>query len=517
MILQRLLLHAGLVVGLISPGLPVNAAEEFRPVSQTELDKFYSEADRRVGVTVKTAEVLNRVNPAFLGVNMSYFLTTDEMWKKYGFNDKLRAGRIGALRYPGGHETGFLHWEHPGVNGYEDLWAPEEQHGTAPYRGRFQTTWVSPDKWATNESFMNFDEFMKVCTETGAEPIVGINLSSGRKYNRQKDGIDEALRWLRYCKEKNYAVKYWFLECEPWHRENNYTFTEKEYSEDVLAYGRAIKKEFPDVKLIINPTGPDGYRHTEWLSGLIRETKEVVDYIDYHWYWEWNTGSFDMWRKQTPVGLSNAGVSYAEAVELVRKACAQAGAPNIGVVILEWNLAPSQQNQTFSESLSALVQAEILMQYLESRVELTCLWPLIWASSRDVWPEQDFFPGVVTLDPPYNPTRSMDLFRMLAPVQGSDRVLSSTDSPDAPVIAVVHEDKLHVYCLNKSSRRRRITVTLDRAATTVANPEYFALKNQVMMTLDTEQTGPDSIRFFAEPYSFNAIELSLTKEGTTTK
>lgn len=496
----------------IAGGAPLHAAEdEFRPVPKAELDQFYAAPDRRVGVTVTTAEVKHRVNPAFLGVNLSHFLTTDDMWARYAFNDKLRTGGVGALRYPGGHETGFFHWEHPGVNGYEDLWAPKEEHGTAPYRGRFQTTWVHPDEWATNETFMNFDEFMAVCRETGAEPVVGINLSSGRKYNRRQEGIDEALRWLRYCKEKGYAVRYWFLECEPWHRENNYTFTEKEYSEDVLAYGRAIKAEFPDVKLIINPTGPDGYRYTEWLSGLIRETKEVVDYIDYHWYWEWNTGTFDLWREQTPVGLSNAGVSYGEAVELVRKACEAAGAPHIGVMVLEWNLAPSLHNQTYNESLSALIQAEILMQYLDARVEMTCLWPLVWSSSRDVWPEQDLFPSLVTLDPPYEPTRTMDLFRMMAPVQGSELVRVASDQKDAPTIVARSGDTLRVYCLNKSQRRRRVTVSFDTAVGAPSSAEYFALKNQVMLTSDAQLATSTTLQFHAEPFSFNTITLPLAK------
>jgi hypothetical protein len=215
------------------------------------------------------------------------------------------------------------------------------------------------------------------------------------------------------------------------------------------------------------------------------------------------------------VGLRNAGVSYAEAVELVRKACAEAEAPHIGVVVLEWNLGASDHTAIFNEALSALVQAEIVMQYLEARVELTCLWPLLWSSSRDVWPEQGFFPSLVTLDPPHEPTTTLDLFRMLSPIQGADRISTQADTPDAPVMAVVRGDTVHLYCLNKSSRRRRVTATLDQPAAIVEKGEYFAVKNQVMLTFDAEQAAPDTVRFFVEPYSFNTLELKLTKQGTT--
>jgi hypothetical protein len=339
------------------------------------------------------------------------------------------------------------------------------------------------------------------------EPVVGINLSSGRKHDRQQDGIDEALRWLRYCQEKDYDVTYWFLECEPWHRENNYTFTEEEYSEDVLAYGRAIKAEFPHVKLITNPTGPHGFRNTEWLAGIIRETKEVVDYIDFHWYWEEKRGSFDIWRGQTPIGFSDKGESYLDAIAKAREAIKLAGADEMGVVVLEWNLAPSDHQQTFSQSMTALVQAEILMQYLHAGVELTCLWPLVWESSRDVWPEQDFFPSIITLEAPHHTTRTHDLFRMLAPVQGSDFVASTIDVDDGLAVACARGDVLHVYILSKSDKRRRVTIDIDRAITSIDGAEAIAMRNQVVVPVDATIASPRQLQFHAEPFSFNAITL----------
>lgn len=198
--------------------------EALKPTDQQQLDEFYAAPQRHVTVQIHSKEKLHSVEPGFLGINLSYFNTTDEIWDTYHFQEKLKAAGVGALRYPGGEETSFFHWRHPGVNGYEDIWDPNQTHGSAPGRGRFQTTWISPEKWSTNEAFMDFDEFMETCIALGAEPIVGINLSSGRKHDRRADGIAEALDWMRYCKRKDYKVTYWFLDNEPWHGEAGYTF-----------------------------------------------------------------------------------------------------------------------------------------------------------------------------------------------------------------------------------------------------------------------------------------------------
>lgn len=513
--MHRMLAPLLLSLGLVLLALPAALAEgeEFEAITPAQVDEFYSRENRRVMVDVSTADVLHDISSAFLGVDLSYFNATDEIWEGHGFNEKLRRAGVGSLRYPGGHETGFFHWEHPGVNGYEDRWAPKEQHGYAPYRGPFQTTWVHPDEWDTNESFMDFDQFMEACHAIGAEPVVGINLSSGRKYDRYQEGIDMALRWLRYCEEQGYDVKYWFLECEPWHKENNYTFTDEEYIEDTLAYGRALKAEFPDIKLITNPLGGRNFVNTEWLAWIIGETKEVVDYIDIHWYWAWHEGSFDHWLEHTPIGFHHYGprhqMGYAEGVEMIREAAREAGAPDMGVMVLEWNIAPSNHTQTFRQSLTAVIHGEILMEYMRADVEITNLWTLLWSSRREVWSEQDYFPGIVTLDPPYEPTLSLDLFRLLSPVQGAKYLQASADRDDMIVASTLDDDVLQLYNLNKNVLRRRVTVNLDRDVASVEHAEYIALKHHVTLEPEVELLDSRTIRFFTEPFSFNAMTLKL--------
>jgi hypothetical protein len=336
--------------------------EGFKP--SADLHRFYSETGRCAHVTITTQQ-LHCVSEYFLGINTSYFNDTDEIWKTHNIPATLNKAGIRALRYPGGEEASFFHWEHPGVNGYEDLWDDPKQHGYSRKRGPFQTTWVDPSKWATNEDFMNFDEFMAHCRTIGAEPVVGLNLSSGARHNRQDEGVEEALRWMRYCKEKDYKVTYWFLDNEPWNFEAAHQMYAKPYAAECVRYGKAIKAEFPEVKLIANPFSSETYNAWNEVKYFVREAGDYVDYIDIHYYWEWGRSSFQRWQGTTPLETGdkwkheNLIRTYQEDFALLRKAFAEAGHPEMGLMVLEWNIAPSDESLVFSQAANALIPAAV--------------------------------------------------------------------------------------------------------------------------------------------------------------
>jgi hypothetical protein len=487
--------------------------EKFEPTSKEQLNKFYSTPERSVTVTIHEGRKLHSIENGFLGMDVSYFNVTDEIWKKYNILEKLKTAGVGSLRYPGGMETEFFHWEHPGVNGYEDLWDPNEKHGTSRGRGRFQATWVPPDKWSINKNFMDFDEFMRACIALKAEPIVGLNLTSGVKHNRHKEGLDEALRWLRYCKKKNYKVTYWYLDTEPWNGGSSYTFKDMEYADEVCAYGAALKAEFPNIKLIANPTSSTTYNYWDWLEKFIVKTRGFVDFIDVHWYWASGKGSFDYWLKNTPLQTGDKWKkeewdrSYAEDIRLIKEACKRAGEPNMGLVALEWNIGPSNGSEILSQQLIAVIQAEILMEYLRDDVRLTCLWTLLWQSSRDVWSEQDLFPSIITQEPPFAPTLTLDMFRMFSPVRGKTVIASESSNKDLPVVAASDKAGHRILLIiNKNPLRRKVSINLDEKAGKVS-AEMLGLKNQVCRQQQVNVENEKGLAFYAEPFSFTAIRI----------
>ena len=485
----------------------------FQPATQTP--DLYEEPYRQINIRINPQRTLGRVSEHFLGSNLSYFNDTDEIRQQARYDRVLAEAGVTALRYPGGEETSFFHWRHPGVDGYEDLW--DQMYGASGQpdtRGPFQTTRVGPEHWQDNQSFLDFDEFIRLCQNVGAEPVVGLNLSSGRAHNRIEEGLEEALAWIRYARDQGYDVQYWFLDNEPWHHEAKYTFEiETEYADDVLLFGNAIKKEFPEAKLIVNPVSWQHGDETAFLAEFFRKTGHVVDFIDLHLYWAWGLGSWDRWRENTPLPANDRWsqeddkATISSQLDQVRMALERAGHPDIGVMVLEWNLGPSPHTLMFSEQAEALVQADILLELMKQNVEMTAIWPLLWQTRREVWPEQDHFPSLIQQQAPFEPTATRRLFSMLSPLQGGTRLAASASHRDTPTLAVRSEDgTLHVVILNKSAVRRKLMITVGESP----EQEGFIIDTLDLRSVANE--GNPRKRLFEDsfvpPYSCSVVQIS---------
>lgn len=476
------------------------------PVTPEKSEEFYARPNRSATIRVTRDKTVRAVSPGFLGINLSNFSDTTDVWKNYKIPETLREAGVGALRFPGGAETSYYHWKHPGVNGYEDIWEPESKRGQIdPKSGRFQEVWVPPEKWDSNKLFMSIDDFLAQCRNLGAEPIVGINLASGMKYARREEGVKEALELMRHCRDEGQKVTYWYLDNEPWNQGiTNYTFTAKQYADECLLYGEAIKKEFPHARLIANPTNEKA--DAGMIRDFLKTAGKVVDYIDVHWYWDWGATSFDKWLDQPP--------SYGEAINGIRNACRDSGYPNIGVVVLEYNVAPSDSNVSFSPALFAAIQGNLLLEFLNNGVELTCLWPLLWRTSREAWPEQDLFQSIVSSQPPYERTLSAEMFRMFSALRGRNLVACESSVSKNLVTAAVDDPKTGtstVFLVSRSPLRRRITFEFSPAATGTARLEAIPIKDNKLRTEDGLAVRDGKLDCYIEPYSLNALTVRFTQ------
>ncbi|MEM9913496.1 MAG: hypothetical protein AAF911_00880 [Planctomycetota bacterium] len=485
----------------------------------TVAESIYDSAGRNVTINLDPNQHLNVIPTHFLGINSSYFNDTDEIWKEFDIPAKLKHAGIGAMRFPGGEETSYYHWRHPGVNGYEDIWDDPEIHGSAVDRGPFQVTWVDPAKWDTNKNFLEFDEFIAHCEELDIEPIVGINMSSARKHNRIEDGIEEALQWLRYCKDKGYTVKYWYLDNEPWHDNANYTFDiVKEYGPDVLRYGRALKKEFPEIKLIVNPLSWGSTRYPDYLKQFLATAGPVIDYIDLHYYWAWGINSWEYWVESTPLTDRDKWTkepghkSIGEICEIVRTACRDLGLNDVGIMFLEWNIGPSPETAILSESALALIHSQYLMELMNAEVEMTCLWPLLWRSNRDVWPEQDRFPSIIRQSAPYSLTATAEAFAFFANLTGHQRIGAQSNRGEVLVLSTFDSEaeNVHTIVLNKRAYRQRVTVHAEGHTISYVDTSSLDLVNPLRYAVDIEPAdqSEEFVEIYLEPYSISYIRLS---------
>ncbi len=104
--------------------------------------------DQPVHITVDANNIIRDISPMLIGYNMSYYHDTDALWADGNIANYLSQLDTGILRYPGGEETSYFHWEYPGADGYHDIWEPNPSNWW----------YADPCQARDFEGYMNTDE-----------------------------------------------------------------------------------------------------------------------------------------------------------------------------------------------------------------------------------------------------------------------------------------------------------------------------------------------------------------------
>ena len=157
-------------------------------------------------ISINPDKTYGTVSRLLFGFNLSFEHDKDSLRQDPGYIENLKGVKAGILRYPGGSKTSYYHWEYPGSPLRKDIYHPEAQDPNSKfYTGK---------DYLTNDTHLDTDEYIAVYRAVGAEPLLGINIKSGLKFDRVQDGLEEARRWVQYCKDKGYNVKFWYLDNE---------------------------------------------------------------------------------------------------------------------------------------------------------------------------------------------------------------------------------------------------------------------------------------------------------------
>ena len=190
--------------------------------------------------------------------------------------EAVKGLNVSITRYPGGNFVSNYHW----LDGV----GPAEER--VP---RMELAWA---RLETNEFGTN--EFMDYAREIGTEPYFAVNMGTGT--------IEEAQRWIEYCNVKEgpfYAelrkkhgypephnIKYWSLGNEMdgfWQMGH---LNAGDYCKKAREAAKLMRLTSPDIKLVA--AGSSNYRPNadpdEWNSTILRELRDVVDYIALHIY-----------------------------------------------------------------------------------------------------------------------------------------------------------------------------------------------------------------------------------------
>lgn len=186
------------------------------------------------------------------------------------------------------------------------------------------------------------DEFIAFCRKVDAEPqiVVPIGYHNYAGYAPDKDGkedwLQRAIDWMDYCngdtttqmgklRAKNghpepYHVKYWEIDNEVW------KMNPKLYAELTRMFSIAMKKRYPDVKIIGCGCGRLGREGEGLDSIMIHDVAEYIDYISPHYY-------------QTLNKYGNDGVEeYGRYLDQLAVWIASSKNPSMRIYLSEWNL-----------------------------------------------------------------------------------------------------------------------------------------------------------------------------------
>jgi len=343
----------------------------------------------------------------------------------------------GFLRYPGGTVTTMYHWNDLNGQGWSDSWNPSYNRNN--------------DK--PPESHMDLDEYMALCRASNCEPMLGINMSSGRNFDRQEDGLNEAIALLKYCKEKNFELTYLYLDNENHHKK----WTPEEYANQINYYVPALRENAPNAKLIANWTDKFQTNRGSFKT-LIDIAGDNFDYIDVHYYWKWGVASWDLWKATTPMKNQTKwyknGGTFVEEIAYFNKMMVDLGKPHIKLAVMEWNIGPGPHSSDPEHTpyKTALMQSEMQMQMMLSGLEIGSLWSTQWPGS------DNSFRFLVDSNDSYQPTPTAKVFELYKHALNGVLVQSTSEENQILTAAVIKGDRAFIYLLNKSDEQEELYI-----------------------------------------------------------
>lgn len=388
-------------------------------------------------VTINAVKEEGIVSPNIMGFNIVYCYEGDAAWQSGKGTAAKAVAALGArqLRYPGGTVVTNYHWEHPTGQGWSDSWSPT----------------FDASKNAKPSEFMDIDEYLGVVKTLKTEPLVGINMGSGMKYNRVQDGVAEAVRLMKHCLEMGVKVNYYYLDNEPYQPDANFTYTAEQYADAVNTYVPAMKKVDADIKIIVN-THPNAELYTKTL---IEKAGKNIDIVDVHNYWKHKNATFENWKAE---GLmKHRGVlPYNHERQVFEKIFADSGYPNIKLAVLEWNIGPFGDGHVPpTETEAALMVSEQFTQYIQSGLFMATFWPLTTQSTS---PSNNR--ALLKSKADYKPNKIYDMFVLYKDVLGQQKVSSTGSVANLINLAVKSKNgkTMWVYLINKQQDQDQLNV-----------------------------------------------------------
>jgi alpha-L-arabinofuranosidase len=345
---------------------------------------FCSEPQNIQTITVYPDSVLNDVSSHPIGINLDFFMDDDQyLMPAIKTVDAIKKLGIRYLRYPGGNKSDLYHFSSP----------PWEK--AAPRLSRTGTSEIGYARVLKNSSqfkydVLDFDEFMKICKETGCEPVVVvaadeylIKYPPGTMVSSREDLIWNASEWVRYANiKKKYNVKYWMIGNECWN-ENNVNSNATIYANDVVEFSRAMKRIDPSISIIPNGNSLEFCDTVLKIAGNDIDFLCVSNYPVYRYQAGYATFRDTLQDLMSPVARALKAIENQGLSERLKVIVAEYGP-------FDWAGSWPMTNDLGHTMCNFEIEGE---QLLNDRIEFSCFWNTRWIDNdsleNQVWDALD--------------------------------------------------------------------------------------------------------------------------------
>ncbi len=316
-------------------------------------------ADQRIMInaSIRTRPVVK--SPA--GVVSCWLMDSDiKRPRKTSFANAMKDMGVKFIRFPYGHLSDNYLWDADGDWG-NTLTAKVASFGRAPAGW----DWAVDPNTGQFINAMDFDEFIAICNDVEAEPMIVVNILSykypnGPTYEQLKES---AVEWVRYANiTKGYNVKRWALGNEVDHHSN--LISREEYMALYSDFASAMKEVDPGIWV-----GPGLLGN--WHAALLKHDPGNIDFIcvhNYLWRYEWRNQGYEGWKHATDIMVNH--------VENCQNAVTNSSIPEIEIHVTEINAFPwGGEFPDQNDLLRSLALGEMILNAISFKnVKATYTW-----------------------------------------------------------------------------------------------------------------------------------------------
>lgn len=443
--------------------------------------------------------ILAEMPASAAGINVNYLMDGGRTsLARISLSETLKDMGVRYLRYPGGEKSDLYMFCPPPYDHSEPT--VTRTVGLDQYPGMF-----NPDGTLVYDP-LDFDEFMELCREVEAEPIIVVAadrymlpIGNGERPASRDRLIEHAAAWVRYANiERGYGIKYWMVGNETWN-DNNPGSTAHIYARDVRDFSVAMKAVDPSILIIANG------EKEEYFGTIITEAGDCIDRLCVS-----NYGCYDFISGYASYETSDKCLIYPAmtAINALNRFATSIQRERLRMIVAEYGTIDWFGNWDGVNDMGhAIATFDMTGQlFNQPQIEFSCFWNTRWIENIDAaMPhDHDALAPDGTLYPTGMALKMFNMYRL-------PKVVACTSAGAVKSFATVDKEKNigTLLTLNKGLADVDIILTVAGGKPRVyRHYEYYGTSPNDMKPCWGDVDLSENSKVCLRPYSINVITFA---------